>query len=854
MKDLEANKTKQNERGSQMKKTTASTNQPNTKKRIIKNNIVVSLSKVTTCFVLVMALIVAAACGGGAITLDADTRDTLNIGAAANTPGSTHNAGVLGERNVGRYVEHDITPPTDALAFVVTQDDAIIAFSEGLRTRFDSTDYGASWQTSPGPGGDGDRFESVQSMSILPDGRLLVFMNGYGLLAVSNDGTTEHIPNASLDAGIADGDDFNVNFLQVLPDGNIMIRYSVDWIARFMREHDMENFIGPDMFQDEDETNDIIYEETDAEYDEDADDDEANDEDEDTENMASGGTVNRWSVAEGGGQRVVEGGRAVRQSTVSGVGGSSMMIGGMDVFAIYNQSGQQLQEFHEFMGISFYGITHDGHPIAMMEQNLISIEDINNFNTLVAGSAFAFASQNTMVRTVDMINQDCLIIKVQTIDFEAMAVSGRLLRYTWDETAITDTNQTITIWALHDNPLVRAAITTLWQNNPNADITFEVALTGDDAVTASDAIRTLNTQLLSGRGPDIIILDGLPLDAYAGRGMLLNLAGRVDTGDVYANLLAAYTTSGAQYVIPTQFSIPMLMGAAEHMDLATDLQTLVAMIEAGNPVPAMRMTAGPLGGTPYEDRAVISFNDFDELFDTLWNVSANELIVNNRVNTDALREFLSAAQRIAQKYNLSAPSEYGMMGQVGVFVSASGGGGGMNQRANMISGSVMQFMMETTHLAAHTLDSVMLIQTLLRRDGVELSQFPGLTEGAWVPSTLVGVSADTQVQDFAIEFINTMLSLEIQIMNHGLGLPVSQAAVQAQIDQINQTFSEMGMPEFELDIDAIVAGLTSPVFLETTIRNTILGAALQLAEGRLDLEGAVQAIEQNLRTYLAERS
>ena len=47
---------------------------------------------------------------------------------------------------------------------------------------------------------------------------------------------------------------------------------------------------------------------------------------------------------------------------------------------------------------------------------------------------------------------------------------------------------------------------------------LEIGTSGEDSVTVSDALRTLNTDIMAGKGPDILILDGMPVENYIQKG------------------------------------------------------------------------------------------------------------------------------------------------------------------------------------------------------------------------------------------------------------------------------------------------------------------------------------------------
>ena len=50
-------------------------------------------------------------------------------------------------------------------------------------------------------------------------------------------------------------------------------------------------------------------------------------------------------------------------------------------------------------------------------------------------------------------------------------------------------------------------------------------MSGDDSVTDTDALKVLNTEIMAGTGPDVLLLDGISEDTYIERGMLENLSG-----------------------------------------------------------------------------------------------------------------------------------------------------------------------------------------------------------------------------------------------------------------------------------------------------------------------------------------
>lgn len=82
--------------------------------------------------------------------------------------------------------------------------------------------------------------------------------------------------------------------------------------------------------------------------------------------------------------------------------------------------------------------------------------------------------------------------------------------------------------------------------------------------------KSINTALLSGKGPDILeLMEGLPSDEYAEKGLILNmddLMKQDDTlkqDDMYINVIKALNTKGGTYAIPSGYYLRAFIGNGE---------------------------------------------------------------------------------------------------------------------------------------------------------------------------------------------------------------------------------------------------------------------------------------------------
>ena len=810
--------------------------------------------KYLVCLLLILGLLLTAACNSGKTEENAPDRP-------------------------GRYVEFDVTPPIDGwfMSFL-TSGGSIVCYSVGLQTRYDSSDGGESWSESPGPAGNSvvnaGRYSNIRSGTLLPDGRLLACIQNEGLTLISPNGDSEHYPIAGIDEAIANGENVTVTLLQSLGNDRLMLGYMTGGMSiidgRPIGQPDQSDGIQPG----------------------------------DTLGAAVPGSSGPVTVSgpENGAGPVIapdsgpqgepaQGGN--RQSNYSGMSMNSMSMKS----SLYElSSGKLVAELPpensfaaaaddetlyilDLQGsISKYSMA-DGSPLrsaavslsgggrgnnmlAMpgMVNGVITIGDEGNLyvmydnnlllcgagggiDTVLEGSAYSIGSPNNAVVSIFVCGDGAIIVNM----LENMQ-SNRLYKYVWNENVETNPDKTLSVWSLKENAFIRAAIAELRKSNPDSYISYEVAQSGDNAVSPADAIKTLNTRLLNGNGPDVIILDGCPAESYADKGMLLELSALVDVSGIYQNLLSSYISDGKMYCIPAQFMMPALLGSADALEKVKTLDSLVNMVVSGNSTSIISPGAGmgPFTSVPEGERAELYFDDLSELCNIMWMSGAPAIIKNNTLDTDALRQYLIAIKSISDKYALTDKDDENSFG-IGVAFSSGG-------RATALPGSLVRYTSQMTNLGAFTADNLMLLQLTMDRAGSDMAPFPGLVQGAWRPSTVAGISVDTKIPDFSVEFLRTMLSIEVQQINYGEGLPVTRAGIAAQIQAMNDILEDTDRGTFTIDMDSLIKTLTAPSVSDTTLTDMMWGAVEKLCKGETDVEGAIREIEQNIKNYLAERA
>ena len=156
-----------------------------------------------------------------------------------------------------------------------------------------------------------------------------------------------------------------------------------------------------------------------------------------------------------------------------------------------------------------------------------------------------------------------------------------IINFVYDANIPSVPENQLVVYSLLENYSIRQAISSYAKEHPDTYVKYEIGLTYGDGATQSDALKTLNTEIMAGNGPDVIILDGLSAESYIEKGLLEDISDvinpLVEDGTIFKNIADAYTNDGKIYQIPTSFKYPILLGNKEDIDSVSDLDSLVEL-------------------------------------------------------------------------------------------------------------------------------------------------------------------------------------------------------------------------------------------------------------------------------------
>jgi hypothetical protein len=231
--------------------------------------------------------------------------------------------------------------------------------------------------------------------------------------------------------------------------------------------------------------------------------------------------------------------------------------------------------------------------IASRKINVSNTEDGPEITYIDTSGIFRFSSDGSSEKLIDGSDTCMYGGGVALYDFERAdekfflivqdQTGSALYRYEKpSESTGDDEKAELTLYTLKANEDFETLIKLYRESNPNVKITLITGITEDTDISVSDALKLLNTDILAGRGPDIICFDNIDESAFIEKGLLLNLSQTISdleqTENLFMNILNAYKSGDGLYVVPTKFSFACIAGPAELVEVRGDLDALNAKL------------------------------------------------------------------------------------------------------------------------------------------------------------------------------------------------------------------------------------------------------------------------------------
>ena len=261
----------------------------------------------------------------------------------------------------------------------------------------------------------------------------------------------------------------------------------------------------------------------------------------------------------------------------------SLNLAGIDIYNVNN--GQKLESHSFSTTISSYSY------LDVNEKGDLLLCNADGIHILEQGSSLW---QTIVDGTLNSLSRGNLystgFIACSDTNFYVLYNSNQgyhLKKYYFDETVDTVPSIELTVYALTDSPILRQAASEFQDSHPDVKVSFQIAMTDKEYMTATDAVKSdyikaLNTELLAGKGSDILVLDDLPLDSLIEKGILSDLSETIrpmlDRGELYDNIIQHFFRDDKLYCVPVRFELPLLLSREADNSSISSLESLAAYI------------------------------------------------------------------------------------------------------------------------------------------------------------------------------------------------------------------------------------------------------------------------------------
>ena len=409
-----------------------------------------------------------------------------------------------------------------------------------------------------------------------------------------------------------------------------------------------------------------------------------------------------------------------------------------------------------------------------------------------------------------------------------------LARISYQEGVSNEQDTTLTIYSLSESDSIRQAVVEFQREHRNVKVEYRAMMSENSSATKEDCIKTLNTELLAGKGPDLIVTDGLPFASYIEKGVLADLSelsgALVNEGMITENIMEAVKGEQGVYYIPTRINVPIWIGTEKALQATGSIEELAA--------------ASAQAKTPYFG---VENYDYMQLFQCLYYLYGGQLTEDGG-SREQIKNFLQAYVTLAKQ----SGTEDGENSHIALSVinSLCGNNG------------------EIGYFNVPDMTSLMIPEKIMRDSGLGYIR----AKESFKPVISLAVNQASEQKELAGEFIKKLLCESIQDADLD-GIPVNPTSLEKKPENRQENVA-VGMhfvktlpdgskeesslmaecPEKE-EIEEFVVGLKNlkqVLHTDDTIQQMIEAEIPALWRGEKDVEAVSESVFQKLQTYLAE--
>lgn len=407
----------------------------------------------------------------------------------------------------------------------------------------------------------------------------------------------------------------------------------------------------------------------------------------------------------------------------------------------------------------------------------------------------------------------------------------------------TDTgkNTVLKIYSLKENSMIRSSLAFFRREHTDISINYTVGYTGEDGFSVSDAIRKLNTEIMADEGPDIIVLDNLPVEEYISKGVLEPVTDIVNEkkDEIFFNMIEGYNKESEIFCVPTTFRIPVIIGNSEVVSAESSKAVIDQMEQQESPV--------------------LTRQDFP--YAAMYMFVTSDMVEKDGMNEEKLTAYYNDLLRLKEMGNVTdkivGESDYSMNQTVDIFPY-----GESDVPSDIYFGEAKAGVGQIAYA-----DSYIKLNSARKQADIQFDYLNKSGGNYYIPTEVLGINSRSFYKDAAKEFLSLYLTEEVQNTNT-MGFSINRNSMRnsAAVTDSPQYYSTIyknledtsGLDLYTLSTDEFnellqfVELADTPVRVDAVVTETVMEQADKILYEGLDVQTAVKTVCDKINLYLKE--
>lgn len=405
----------------------------------------------------------------------------------------------------------------------------------------------------------------------------------------------------------------------------------------------------------------------------------------------------------------------------------------------------------------------------------------------------------------------------------------------------TGKNTVLKIYSLKENSMIRSSLAFFRREHTDISINYTVGYTGEDGFSVSDAIRKLNTEIMADEGPDIIVLDNLPVEEYISKGVLEPVTDIVNEkkDEIFFNMIEGYNKESEIFCVPTTFRIPVIIGNSEVVSAESSKAVIDQMEQQESPV--------------------LTRQDFP--YAAMYMFVTSDMVEKDGMNEEKLTAYYNDLLRLKEMGNVTdkivGESDYSMNQTVDIFPY-----GESDVPSDIYFGEAKAGVGQIAYA-----DSYIKLNSSRKQADIQFDYLNKSGGNYYIPTEVLGINSRSSYKDAAKEFLSLYLTEEVQNTNT-MGFSINRNSMRnsAAVTDSPQYYSTIyknledtsGLDLYTLSTDEFnellqfVELADTPVRVDAVVTETVMEQADKILYEGLDVQTAVKTVCDKINLYLKE--